>query len=125
MSYKLSDETLDAIAAAGFDVYQNPDKRWQTYALFTDGTRIGYIQNDCGRLHLSTVHIPCRECGTGFSLRDDPFALTREGLERAFVTAPNWASGFDRAAVRKWPNLETYMRGQISKYEKVREGLAK
>lgn len=44
--YDLSAETLDAIATAGFDVYQSHKSQWRTYAFFTDGVRIGYIQND-------------------------------------------------------------------------------
>lgn len=121
--YDLSAETLDAIAAAGFDVYQADKPQWLSYAFFTDGARIGYIQNDCAGLHLSTVNIPCKECGTGFSLRDEPISLTREGLERAFIIAPYWASSTDRGAVRKWKDFEAFQRGHVSPLVRTREGV--
>ena len=62
-------DTLDAIAAAGFDVYQ-PVNGGKTYGYFTDGTRIGYIQRaayfDC--YETSTVHVPTKPPAPGSAL---------------------------------------------------------
>lgn len=109
MTYRnLSAETLDAIAACGFDVYQNADPQWQSYAYFTDGQNIGCIQTGhFGGLSISTVHIPCKECGTGFGL-DSLGELTRENLARAFCHAPSWATQRDREAVRKYRDWEHF-----------------
>lgn len=112
MSFRaISDETIQAIAALGFDVYRSPEKKWQSYLFFTDGTRIGYMEAGYfNGLRLSTVHVPNRQCGAGFSLTDDgdSVPVTRESLESAFVEAPRWASAADRAAVRKWADWETF-----------------
>lgn len=117
----LSPAVLDAIATAGFSVYQSIDPHWRTYAFFTDGQHIGYVQNDrlCG-LSLGTVHRPCRQCGTGFGL-GAPETMTREGLARAFALAPEWAGTEDRKAVRKWPDLAAFLAGHNGRLELVRE----
>jgi hypothetical protein len=118
--YAIAPNTLDAIAAAGFSVYQNPDPRWQSYAYFTDGQNVGYCQNSrFGGLTLSTCHVPCRECGTGFGM-GEASDLTREALSVAFVRCPDWASATDRAAVRKWSDVAKFLAGQ--KVERVRIG---
>lgn len=113
MSRNLSPETLDAIAALGFDVYQSINPNWHSYCYFTDGTRVGYLENRSGwGLALTTVNIPCRECGTGFGMsemNDPPFTLTREYLERAFVVAPHWASSRDAGAVKKYRDMAHFL----------------
>jgi len=121
-------EVLDTIAALGFDVYQNPDPHWQTYLVFTDGVRLGYLQRgDFGGLSLSTMHLPCRECGTGFKLDaprpGEPDILTREGLERAFQHAPAWAFTRDREAVRKWPSVAAWLDSRRGAMVRTREGV--
>lgn len=114
-------DTLDAIAAAGFDVYQ-PVNGVKTYGYFTDGTRIGYIQRtayfDC--YETSTVHIPNKTTGTGFGL--EPLAeITRESLTPAFMTAPSWASTTDRESVRKYKDWDAFNHAQrIVPLERVR-----
>lgn len=127
MRNNISPETLDAIAALGFDVYQSSDPRWQSYLFFTDGDKIGYFEND--RLSgwtISTVHIPNRTTGTGFSLRDTlpgPVELTRECLTKAFMTAPAWASDAMRASVAKWPSVASFLKERSAgRFVLVREG---
>ena len=125
-SRNLTAETLDAIAAAGYSVYQNADPHWQTYAYFTDGQNIGYIQEDLGGLRMVTVHIPNRNSGTGFGLSersDPPVELTREGLARAFMSAPMWASTVDRESVRKWPSLAAFLTNERNKLAQTRLGI--
>lgn len=107
-------DTLGTIAGLGLTVYQSADPAWQTYAFFTDGQRIGYIENHrLEGLRLSTVHIPNRSSGTGFGVaRDRPVMLTLEGLSEAFAMYPSWASQTDRESVRKWPSVESFLKAK-------------
>ena len=110
---KLQPEVLDTIAALGFDVYQTPYALGKSYLYFADGARIGYLQcSDWGGLSLSTVHVPNQTTGTGFRMADTfrPEALTRAELERAFAIAPDWASNRERATVRKWRDVGTFVK---------------
>jgi hypothetical protein len=101
---------IDAINRAGFAVYMRDEK--DSYLLFTDGTNIGYLQEDrSAGLSLGTVHIPNTRTGTGFGVaqgltEDD---LTNEVLSRAFVHAPDWA-GSDRNTVVKWKDISHHGR---------------
>ena len=80
----------------------------------TDGTRIASISRILGGLSVSSVHKPCRECGTGFGLSghwgettmDDAIKMLPAAMT---MTAPSWATTADRAAVRKWASWEEYM----------------
>lgn len=89
---------IDDLKAKGLQVF-GPEKL-TSYVWFTDGTRIGYVQyNNVGGVSFSTVHKPCKECGTGFAAQDAQAAL---GL------APHWASSGDVAAVRKYKDFEDF-----------------
>lgn len=111
MRNDIPSETLDAIAALGFDVYQSSDPRWRSYAFFVEGDGIGYIENSAG-LTLSTVHIPNRTTGTGYGLRDTlgAFELTRQYLSLAFMHSPAWASAEMRKSVAKWPSVDAFLK---------------
>lgn len=111
---ELLKNTADMLKAAGLQVFVD---QWQhtssptTYFHFTDGVNIGYCQGGYfGGVRFSTVHRPCRECGTGFCLQDDPgiSSPTIEDAKKAFIIAPNWANPGDRAAVKKWANWEQF-----------------
>jgi hypothetical protein len=107
----ISPETVAAIAALGFDVYA-PEKGLTSYLYFTDGTNIGYLQNDRFRgPTLSTVHVSNRTTGTGFSL-DQPARLDRDELEKAFVIAPSWASGSELASVVKYADIAAFVKSE-------------
>ena len=99
-------EAAAAIKAAGYQVYmRNPS---DTYAYYTDGTRIAYIQNDRFLGYtISTTHIPNTSTGTGFHL-GSVCMLDKENFDRGFMVAPDWAYGRDRASVRKWKNWEHF-----------------
>ena len=105
-------EVLAAIAAAGFDVYQR--EPGATYLYYTDGTRIGYVENSYRTgLTISTVHIPNHTSGTGFGAEAgdeflQPEDFTRERLEHGFALAPRWADTKSRNSVRKWPSWEAF-----------------
>ena len=105
----------DAIKAAGFKAYmRGPSDTW---IFFTDGTRIGYLQND--RLEgfkLATVHVPNQTTGTGFSLGPVE-KLDKATLETSFATAPPWAYRRDVESVRKWQNWEDLRRSSTFNLE--------
>lgn len=98
----------EAIKAMGYDVYTPQEPYWQTYAFYTDGKRIAYIECDrFGGYKTSTVHVPNKQSGTGFCV-DECEPLSRELLERAFVHAPNWAKARDRASVVKYTDVGAF-----------------
>lgn len=89
-------QLIDSIKAEGLQVF-GPEKL-TSYVFFTDGTRIGYGQyNSVGGIKFSTVHKPCRECGTGFQA---------DSIKEALSFAPFWATGTD--AVRKYKDFEEF-----------------
>jgi hypothetical protein len=99
-------ETIQAIKEAGFSVYMREEK--DTYAYFTDGVKIGYIQEErWNGISISTVHVPCHECGTGFSIEKNIDAISKERLEQAFIFAPHWASRI--SAVKKWRDIQHFL----------------
>ena len=110
MTYPITPEAIAAINAAGFDVYMR--KPSDTYALFTDGMRIGYIQHERFRGYsLSTVHKPNRETGTGFKAVEglSESDLTAEKLEKAFAHAPSWAPPKQHESVKKYKDMTEYL----------------
>ena len=103
----ISQETIDAIHEAGFRVFmQTPYDSWLYFV--DDADRIGYAQETrSGFVSISTVHVPNSETGTGFVLDDIP-SLSANNLAKAFVIAPRWATGGQRASVKKWANWEAF-----------------
>lgn len=100
---------IDAVAAAGFDVYMRDPK--DTYLLFTDGNNIGYLQDDrLAGYCISTVHMPNTTTGTGFQIERHVSEFTPEMLRRAFVGAPPWAARRELGSVRKYRDMEHYLR---------------
>lgn len=91
---------IDSLKEKGYEVY-GPEKL-TSYAYFTDGTRIGYAQYSNMRgAEYSTVHLPCKGCGTGFGAQN---------AEEALKFAPAWAYKRDTDAVRKYPDFATFKR---------------
>ena len=106
--------TADMLKAAGISIYYSVWKHTSekpTYFYFVNGNNIGYCQEDYfGGVKFSTVHKPCRECGTGFGLNEDGlFEPTIEDAKRAFIIAPNWAKSHDVKAVRKYESWQQYI----------------
>ena len=102
-----SHKTIYAIQKAGFRVYmRSPKDSWLYFV--DDADRIGYAQETrSGFVSISTVHVPNSETGTGFVLDDIP-SLSADNLAKAFVIAPRWATGRQRASVKKWANWEAF-----------------
>lgn len=111
---ELLTKTADMVKAAGMRVFYSVWKYTSgstTYFHFTDGVNIGYCQEGYfGGIRFSTVHIPNKNCGTGFGLTDDPgiYSPTIEDAKKAFIKAPYWANYHDAAAVKKWANWEAF-----------------
>lgn len=102
---------IERIREAGFTAYMRD--RDDTYLYFTDGTRIGYLQNNrWSGLSLTTVHVPNTTTGTGFGVAEhlSEEDLTREVLERAFAFTPAWAPTRDLASRRKWKDFAEFQR---------------
>ena len=85
-----------------------------SYIFYTDGQNIGYAQECESRcaVRISTVHKPCRECGTGYGLQMPYEGLvnpTIEDAKKAFILAPNWAKDSDIKAIRKYKGIEDFI----------------
>lgn len=89
------DELIADLKALGFTVY-GPQKL-TTYVYFTDGTRIGYAQNDrLEGVKYSTVHKANLNSGTGFEAVSPT---------RALDLVPHWWTG---QAPTKYPDFESF-----------------
>lgn len=97
---------IQLIKSAGYRVFVRPGRSPVTYCFYTDGKRIGYAQWG-NREHVSTVHKPCRECGTGFHYADQINPETIKGA--LFAYAPDWAYSRERNAVRKYRDWDEYV----------------
>lgn len=92
--------------ATGFKVYmRDPSDTW---LYFTDGVQIGYLQCGLAGYELSTCHRPNRNTGGGFRVANDIGKIDRATLERAFITAPAWATRHDVETVKKWKDWEEF-----------------
>jgi hypothetical protein len=104
----MDDQIIKAVIDAGFTPYMRNTS--DSYMYYTDGARVAYLQIDRLRgVTLSTVHIPNRTTGTGFSLADDLYGVTKESLESAFMHSPSWANRFDRESVKKFGSMEAFL----------------
>lgn len=111
---QLVTDAAKMIKAAGLKVYWgswNHATSKPSYFYFTDGKNIGYCQEgNFGGITFSTVHKPCRECGTGYRITDDPgtYQPTIEEAKAAFILAPSWARHSDIKAIRKYADWNEY-----------------
>ncbi|MBM6698730.1 hypothetical protein H5976_08775, partial [Streptococcus alactolyticus] len=73
---------------------------------------IGYCQEGYfGGIRFSTVHIPCKNCGSGFGLTDDQGIIepTINDAKQAFINYPQWVNIYDRASVKKYIDWNHYI----------------
>ena len=81
-----------------------------SWIIFSKDDKIGYAQDDRFQgISFSTVHKPCRECGTGFRAVDPTHEPTLKHAESALIFAPSWATYPQRQAIKKYKNLDDYM----------------
>lgn len=92
-------------------------KESSTYYHFEKDNKFGYCQYDLFRgVTFTTVHKPCRECGTGFGMEYDrdkellPLSV-ETALQTANTFAPQWASRSDVKAIRKYTNIADFISG--------------
>lgn len=130
MQANIHPELLNAIRqlqGAGYRVYVSaPSTSFPvaSYCYFTKDDKIGYMQyNNFDGLTFTTVHKPCRQCGTGFRITDREYNLPL--LQAAEFTinciAPNWATNPDRNAVVKWANWEAFANSRHNSWAKLQE----
>lgn len=97
------------VADLGFRVFTRAGG--DTYAYFTDGQHIGYVQRHEYRGYdIGSVHKPNQKVGTGFSIRQGVTVLTPAILTEAFCVAPQWAYIQDRNAVEKYRSLDEFLK---------------
>lgn len=112
-------KAIELMLDNNFKIFAYLDKRLNkiTWAMFTEGNNIGYIQTgDFGHgVKYSTVHKPNNNIGTGFGLCEDAEDNPAiEDLRRAFIIAPNWAKRQDVKRVEKFKNIEEYFSKPIN-----------
>lgn len=97
---------IGLIKQAGWRVFVRPGNPYRTqYCYYTDGDVIGYAQWSSGRPQVGSVHMPNRQVGKGFQMRDE---ITPETLkEAAQCTCPAWARA-DRDYVTKYKDWDAF-----------------
>lgn len=101
-------ETIAKIQSLGFSVYMR--KLADSYCIFTDGTRLGYFQENSGfgGFTMSSVHMPNQRTGTGFQVARHVDYFDKRLLEECLAThCPNWSRG-DEGTVKKYRDIEHY-----------------
>lgn len=103
----------------GFDLIVPEKKDHYNYFTFSKDGKIGYCQlahNKWG-ISFSSVHKPCRECGTGFGFDDSYTGVENPTIEDAlktFVVYPQWATPSQQKAVIKFNDFEDYIENSFS-----------
>lgn len=104
----MNKKIIAKVQSFGFDVYmRNPER--DTWLLFTDGKRIGYLQYlPMEGFTLSTVHKPNKTTGTGIQVKRHAEDFNKEDLERCFELAPGWLPRDGIASITKWRDIDEY-----------------
>jgi hypothetical protein len=84
----------------------------------SDGKNIIYcepLKYDEGYYKISSVHKPCRECGTGFQLGDYE-KLTEKTVSYCLqVFAPEWSTERERRAIKKYDSIDDFLKDDFRK----------
>jgi len=99
-------DIIEKVQGFGFDVYMR--KPEDTYMIFTDGQRLGYLEAGRFGFNLATVHKANRESGTGYQIERDVGDFDADALNRCFVTAPSWAQS-SASSVKKYRDIAEYI----------------
>ena len=103
MTPNITEAYVEMMKAEGWKVYTRNNAK---YCYVTDGTHIAYAQWSDGRDHVSSVHMPNRQTGTGFMIYD---RITPESIREAMnCHAASWATASDVLSVRKYKNWEAF-----------------
>ena len=99
-------EFVEELKNNGFKVYTPGNLT--TYCHFVKDDKIGYVERGDYGFNFGSVHKPCRECGTGYSIHREVNCPTVEMAADCLVYAPHWATGKDWQAIQKYKNWEDY-----------------
>ena len=105
-------EYVELLKNNGFTVY---GVEGSDFVKFTKDNKIGYVEFTEYGFNFSTIHKPCRECGSGFSMHREVFNPTIQEALDCFKLAPNWAYERDIRAVKKYSSIEDYFSKDINK----------
>ena len=95
---------IELLKKNGFEVYV-PEK-FTTYCHFVKDN-IGYVECSDFGFNFSTVHKPCQECGTGFSVYRETWIPTIEKANDCFYI-PNWVHNHHASIIKKYKNWKEY-----------------
>jgi hypothetical protein len=98
---------IKVLKQGGFRVFA--PAKLTTYCHIVKDDKIGYVEYSNGGFKFSTVHKPCRQCGTGFSMHREVYSPTLDMANDTLAFAPYWASSTDRQAIKKYKNWEEYV----------------
>lgn len=103
----------------GFDLLIPKSPETSNYLHFSKNDKIGYCQLSYNKwgVYFSSVHKPCRECGTGFGFDDSYTGVenpTIEDAEKTFIIYPHWAEPVQKKAVIKFNDFEDYIKNSFS-----------
>ena len=85
-------EFVKELKENGFKVYTSDKKDKYAWIHFVKDDKIGYCQiGYFGHYSFETVHKPCKEAGTGFSVYDETNEPTIQKANECLVIAPGWA----------------------------------
>lgn len=123
MRKTIFNDAVELVKGMGFQcfvpVYKSASNDIPTYCYITDGVNIGYMQVDwlgCS-MSFSSVHKPCSVNGTGFGVAEDIALskITKELVERTFISRPHWANRKrDKAPVVKYKDWEDYTKNSLT-----------
>jgi hypothetical protein len=90
----------------------------------SDGKNIIYcepLKYELGYYKISSVHKPCRECGTGFQLAEYE-RLTEKSVSNCLqVFAPNWATEKEIKVIKKYSSIDEFLKDDFRKDSVVSE----
>ena len=103
----LRPEILRAIIDAGFTPYMRD--RSHSFAMYTDGTNIGYVEDSYRGISIGTRHKANTITGTGFGIAAGLGLadLTPEMLKSAFAKFPDWRC--DESSVVKYRDMADFL----------------
>lgn len=108
----------EVLKSNGFDVLRPANADYNTWIKIHKDGKFGAICcSYFGGFDFSTVHKPCRECGTGYSIEKES-ALTIKNAEKTLIFAPNWATGKEIAEIKKYKDITDFLNSTHNKWAK-------
>lgn len=115
-------KTINKIKELGYQVFVPNDDKPKTYAYYSNGNDIGYIQINrfYNSIEISTVHKANLQTGTGYSIFEGENSIgvehiLQEHLEAGFIVAPAWARGErpEKYTLDEWLTQKQYNQNLI------------